>query len=863
MHRPVVRKGVVTRKRAQVALVLVAVLTAAAGVTVNRVGGSGWQQAVVFTVACAFLIGAGAVARWGGGRPMPRLWTSDAQGRARQLGDVGLGELGVHWSRAADGYGPYVERDVDRELDEAISGGQALVALAGATLAGRTRTLAKAAQRHLPGSWLAWFEEMPGSRLTDLMAEARRQSRGGPVVLWLENADLALVSQFSAGMLGELPPGFRIFMTLDGDLLDSSVLPGEAAEVLNAPGACTRLWLITPAERGRLAAEPRYAEIAAAHEDEPVLMGRLMVSLDRVTDALQTADDDAICRVAVLHAAVDWQRAAVPKPLTREVIERLYRGGYWQQQADQGPGAAASRSGFQRAITQLMAPASGNGPRLLDEVYSGRVTHLRPHPLLPVVADSTEQPPGWAIAERLWNYLIKVLNGSQRRAVGLSACSRGDYRNARQLLDSPDVAAIPAGIMLAIAVSLREAGDVTAARRWYAKAAATSDAAAAAEAMVALGHLETQQGNKKQARRWWEQAIGTEHPDAAPRAMVNLGLLEQELGNDDDARRWWEQAAKTGHPEAAPRALANLGALERNLGHYEDARRWLAKAIGTKHPDMAPMAMVNLAAVEQELGNDEDARRWWEQAASTGHRDAAPEAMFFLGRMEEDHGKMLEARRRFAEATETGHREWAPVAAYSLGRLEEQLGNVAEARRRYLEAVGIGHPDAAPKAMVHLGRLEFWAMAFGEARRWLGKAMATGHPEATARAKAGMGVLESHDGNPPEARRWYGEAIGSGDSGAAANAMINLGRLEAYQGNLAEARRWWQQVAGTGQAPWVQEAEQLLRRMDQREDEQRRADHFGQYGWQAYADKDLMAPGAQGSSGQDEDPPQDGESEPS
>jgi TPR repeat protein len=142
-----------------------------------------------------------------------------------------------------------------------------------------------------------------------------------------------------------------------------------------------------------------------------------------------------------------------------------------------------------------------------------------------------------------------------------------------------------------------------------------------------------------------------------------------------------------------------------------------------------------------------------------------------------------------------------------------------------------------------------------------GKAMATGHPEATARAKAGMGVLESQEGNPPEARQWYREAIGSGDSGAAANAMINLGRLEAYQGNLAEARRWWQQAAGTGQAPWVQEAEQLLRRMNQREDEQRRADHFGQYGWQAYADKDLMAPGSQGSSGQDQEPLQDGELE--
>ena len=153
----------VARNRAQLSLVLGAVLTAGAGVAVNRVGGSAWQQVVVFAVACAFLIGAAAATRWSGDRPGPQLRTSDAQGRPRQLGDVGLGELGVHWSRAAvDGYGPYVERDLDRELDGAISAGQSLVAVAGAALAGRTRTLAEAAQRHLAGSWLVWFEEIPG-----------------------------------------------------------------------------------------------------------------------------------------------------------------------------------------------------------------------------------------------------------------------------------------------------------------------------------------------------------------------------------------------------------------------------------------------------------------------------------------------------------------------------------------------------------------------------------------------------------------------------------------------------------------------------------------------------------------------------
>jgi hypothetical protein len=336
------------------------VLTTATGVAVNRVGGSGLQQAVAFAAACAFSIAAGAVALRGNSGSGLRLQTADDQAHPRQLGDAELGELGVHWSRAtADGYGPYVERDADRELDDVVRGGQSLVAVTGAALAGRTRTLAEAARRHLEDSWLVWFDR-PGTRLADMVAEAQRLARGGPVVLWLENADLTPLEQLSSRLLDELPPGFRVLMTLDMALMDAGVLPAEAAQVLSAPGACARLGPITASEREQLIAEPAYAEIAAASADEP-LMGRIMVSLDRVTHALETSDAESICRVAVLHAAVDWQRAAVPEPLTTKVIEDLYHNGYWQELARRGPDAVVSRSGFRQAIKDLLAP--GSAPR--------------------------------------------------------------------------------------------------------------------------------------------------------------------------------------------------------------------------------------------------------------------------------------------------------------------------------------------------------------------------------------------------------------------------------------------------------------------------------------------------------------------
>ena len=104
---------------------------------VNRVGGSGLQQAAMFAVASAFLVGAGAAAHGEGSQGL-RLRAADRRRRSLRVGDAVLGEFGVHWSQGNHGYGPYVAREAD--------GGQAV---SGSVLADWTRTLAEAARRHL------------------------------------------------------------------------------------------------------------------------------------------------------------------------------------------------------------------------------------------------------------------------------------------------------------------------------------------------------------------------------------------------------------------------------------------------------------------------------------------------------------------------------------------------------------------------------------------------------------------------------------------------------------------------------------------------------------------------------------------
>ena len=722
-----------------------------------------------------------------------------------------------------------MERDADRELDETVSSGQTLVAVAGVVLAGRTRTLAEVARRHLSDSWFVWFNALPGVPLADLVSEARRLSRGGPVVLWIENADLPLLSQLSAQLLDELPPGFRILITLDGGLLNSGVLPGEAAEILNAPGVCVRLGLVTNKERERLAAEPAYAKLAAMHEDEAILMGRMMASLNNVIEAIATPDEDAVSRAAVLHAAVDWQCAAVPKALTRDVIEELYHGGYWQQLAARKKGAAASRSRFQQAIKQLLLPSPGLGLRLLEEMYSGKVIHLRPHPLLIAVAESPERPPGWVISENLWNYLVQALNNDQRLAVGLNAASRADYRHARRLLNLLDTALIPPKVMLEIALDAHDSGAATAARSWYEKAIASGHAEAAPKAMCNLGRLEADQGRVDQARTWYEKAIASGHAEAAPNAMCNLGRLEARQGRVDQARTWYEKAIASGHAEAAPKAMCNLGRLEADQGRVDQARTWYEKAIASGHAEAAPKAMYNLGLLEADQGRVDQARTWYEKAIASGHAEAAPNAMCNLGLLEADQGRVDQARTWYEKAIASGHAEAAPKAIGALGSLEARQGRVDQARTWYEKAIASGHAEAAPNAMYNLGLLEAYQGRVDQARTWYEKAIASGDAEAAPKAMCNLGRLEADQGRVDQARTWYEKAIASGDAEAAPNAMYNLGLLEARQGRVDQARTWYEEAIASGHLEVASLARGQLNQLKRHQDNLQRAKNFTKY----------------------------------
>jgi len=604
-------------------------------------------------------------------------------------------------------------------------------------------------------------------------------------------------------------------MTVDANLVDTLALPSDALSVLSAPGVCTQLGLISESERDRLAAEPTYSVIAAAHDEEPILMGRLMISLDRVTEALRALNEDAVCRIAILRAAVDWQRAGVPKSLTPKTIEKLYRDGYWNEIGGGKRRSGASKSHFNHAMESLLAPWNDHGPQLLDEAYSGRAVHLRAHRLLTVVAEDPQHPPGWAVSDTLWNYLTKKLGHSDRLTVGLTAYNRGDYGAARKMLEVIDPMVIPAAVMLAVSLHAEYTGDVAAARNWYLKTVDSGDATVTGIAMVSLGALEQREGLLDDARGWYLRALDSGDPTTAGIAMVSLGGLAEEAGCLDDARGWYLRALDSGDPTMAGMAMLILGGLEYRLQRINDARRWYIKALGTHDLEVEPPALHQLGDLERGAGRVRIARRWYLKAIETDHPLEAPHALVHMGELEMEAGHISNARNWFVRAAESANPDVAAIAMYKLGEIGEETKNIEEACRWYHDAIDHGHPEIVPKAEHRLGHLEY-KMGHFEIARQLFAAAAGSETDMASGCMIDSGHLEEELGNIAWARRWYLKAIKADDEFYGPHAMCDLGDLEEEAGRIRQARHWYRKAANAALPAAAGKAMCSLGRLEER-----------------------------------------------
>src|SRR5215471_5994075 len=213
-------------------VIAVGLVAVASGVAVNQVlNGGQWNlRWLVGAIVLAALsegldlwLGTRDSAHGREAAAVPVLWPNLAapDGMPLLLGDVNPSDLGVHSSRFdTEGYSPYIRRQVDDLLTAALTGDEKrLVIVEGQRLAGTTRTLARAAQAHLPDHLAAGFIDDPRVPLADMIAQAAQwvtdTKEAAGAVVWLERLSPDRFTEISHYPLDNLPSGVLVLATFD------------------------------------------------------------------------------------------------------------------------------------------------------------------------------------------------------------------------------------------------------------------------------------------------------------------------------------------------------------------------------------------------------------------------------------------------------------------------------------------------------------------------------------------------------------------------------------------------------------------------------------------------------------------------
>ena len=210
------------------------------------------------------------------------------------------------------------------------------------------------------------------------------------------------------GRCRDLPAGLWILATVHDKHLEGFRAP-EHVGLLEERAVRIAVGTISDQERDAVRGEDVYTDLQPVLDsDSELLMGRLMVALDQIQDALTLGRaEESADRVALLRAVTDWYRVAMPTLLTRPALKDLYARLLGRGRRTR-PRSTLSGHPLRTRLTLATAKASRERPQLVDLEEAGRGVRYAPHPLLAVVADDTGQPGAWPVGDPLWAYADRL-----------------------------------------------------------------------------------------------------------------------------------------------------------------------------------------------------------------------------------------------------------------------------------------------------------------------------------------------------------------------------------------------------------------------------------------------------------------------
>ncbi|MGW9554217.1 tetratricopeptide repeat protein [Nocardiopsis sp. NPDC055551] len=643
---------------------------------------------------------------------------------ALQVHQCDEGELGVHNSppgAGGEGLPPYVTRDVDNELDQRLAavaaaprGGMVLVA--GASTAGKTRSLAAALGRTLPDRMLvappedADLRPLPGW----LKERAGRAPQGW--VLWLDDLDRHLgASGLSSALVAELgQAGAVVAVTIRRERLEalspsttdhSSASEGAGYTVLKAPPVVLeRRW--NPEERERALASGDERLVQAAGDErfgvaEQLAAGPLLARTWR-----NGLEGDHPRGYALVAAAVGLAAAGVSSPLTREQIHTAH-GAYLPappplpEEADQAwAWATRPRSG----LAGLLVPADHEGLRWRAFDYL-----------------TIEGP----LPESVRYAALETATVQDRFAVGLAAY-KADLAKVAEAAYLPLTDQGHTGAMFGLGVLLTKEGRVEEAETWYRKAAELGHY----NAVFNLGCLLANAGRVGEAESWFQRSADLGNIEA----VSNLGLLRARAGQLGEAETWYRQAAD----QRDIGAMRGLAVLLAKAGQLGEAETWYREAAELGHHH----TVFKVGMLLKREGRVDQTETWYRKVAELGRHNT----VFNVGALLTEVARVGEAESWHRQAADQDH----IGTMFNLGILLAHVGRVGEAESWFQWSADLGHISA----MANLGVLLTKEGRVEEARDWYRKAADQGH----IGAMTNLGLLLEEAGRVEEARAWFRQA---------------------------------------------------------------------------------------------------------
>jgi TPR repeat protein len=705
--------------------------------------------------------------------------------RARQVREVGFTELGVHPAleiadaRPAgqrgrrDWYPPYVPRDLDEQIDQALTDG-GLVIVEGRSGSGKSRAAAEAVRRVMAD------RQMLIPAHPDELAALSGQPGGlHSAVVWLENLErFGGPGGLDLPMLERLCPQGRhdvvIVATLRSEerqLLERrpGIASGNLASTADTLRVATMVRLgleFSAAERERAAgmrADPRIAHWLD-HGGPAGLAEYLAAGPPAVARWLAGCGGENVLGAALVSAAVDCRRLRYTEPLPLDRLTELARF-YLDPRDAHRPG----RPTFEQALEWATEPVSGASSCLLPQsedrywAFDYLVDHRQREPGAPLI------PEGVLSALLSW-----VPDEEARYIIGQVAVGVFDTDQPRLA----DLALARFGQIEGFDNSSVFVGEIL---------AATSFSDRGPEWEYSTRYV-----------RWLRPYADDGNAEAI--GLIGVTLLGSVDGDVEQGEVWLRRATAAGHDESG-RAMARLLL---DTGRRTELESWIDDAVaeGRGQGIVVGFAIDLLAE-----GKREEAKRWCRRAADLGD----PASMVALGELCWEDEEWAEVDRRWTTAAEAGH----PIGMYDLSLfLERLIGHRSQADEWLRRSAEARYPKAILKYALLLDQRGDEAGL----ERWLERERSAGDSEHVLAFACQLAARRDMQ----RAERWFRHAMDMGNVAA----IRMLGDVKRSVGDLRGAAQYYQQSIDRGDIIAMYllslvylkqdepgKAEQMLRRM--------------------------------------------------